>query len=369
MAKAGNIAIVLLVILTMAGPGADCSRAQTADKAVSRETELAIESLEAERAEIIVQIKKCEKTIANAKAIVAAANEKGKSSAAEIATKASITAENARLKYENTLQMIDGTLASLKRAKEPLSEQEKRRAKARLAANRLEISKLQGLLRACIEETTKSAVDRERLEKQIEVWYDLAVKTAQNDLLAESVKFSLLRGLNKINKDALAYSADLQSRINPDLHPLIKSQYLETIKLNSAKIERVEIDKKLVQNLSETHSFYEFEQWRKTAAYNPETLAKAADMISGIMFQYYGWTKIGVIGWLGVLSEVSAWEDLRGIDKKNAACSDQLKPIAERMESRVNENHCLEGCLETLQEGCVDKCRGKISPSAPPALQ
>ncbi len=60
--------------------------------------------------------------------------------------------------------------------------------------------------------------------------------------------------------------------------------------------------------MSELQNAHEVYQWNQTAAYNLETLAKAADMLSGIMFQYYGFAKIGVICWLGVLSEVSTWE-------------------------------------------------------------
>ena len=91
----------------------------------------------------------------------------------------------------------------------------------------------------------------------------------------------------------------------------------------------------------------------------------AADLLAGVVFKSYGIAKIDTIAILGVASELGAWYTLRGIDKKNTACSAQVKPIAAKMEDRVKEVGCLEGCLENTELGCVDKCRGKTSPSAP----
>ena len=159
--------------------------AQSADQALDRETAIAIKGLEAERENLLVQIRKCEKTIANSNAIISAARAKGNTSATEIATKAAVTAEEAKRKYEHSLRMIESTLASWKRVDEPLSEKEKRRARERLAQLRVEISKLQGMLRSCIEETTKSFAERQTLENEIDFWYDAAVETAKNDLLFE----------------------------------------------------------------------------------------------------------------------------------------------------------------------------------------
>ncbi|HSO59688.1 MAG TPA: hypothetical protein VLR50_01520 [Desulfobacterales bacterium] len=340
--------------------------AQTAAQAVDRETALAIEGLETDKENLLVQIKKCEKTIANANAIISAAKGKGNSSAAEIATKAAITAEDARRSYENTLRIVDEALASLRRAREPLSEQEKRRAKARLAEIRLEISKLQGLLRTCIEATTQSISEREKLENQIDLWYNLALKTAKQDLFLECGTFGLRHVLKARKATALENIVNSEKNIRVNPHPIVESQNMQIIDKNRSDIALIDYNASLVEHLNDLHTAHDLYVWNQKAAYSTETLAGAADLLAGILFKSYGMAKIGTIGGLGVLSELSAWQDLRQIDKQNRACSDQVKPIAASMQNRVKEVGCLEECLDSPRDGCVDKCRGKTSASAPP---
>lgn len=340
--------------------------AQSAEQAVDRETAIAIKGLESERENILVQIRKCEKTIANSNAIIEAAKAKGNTSASEIATKAAITAEEARRRYEHTLRVIESTLAGLKRANEPLPEKEKRRARERLAELRVEISRLQGMLRRCIDETTKSFAERESLEREIDFWYDAAVKTAREDLLFECGTLGLQQVLAARKTTALDKITDLEQKLQIGPHPLVASQYRETIAATRKEIALVDYNDKLIEGLGNLKTAHDVYAWDQTASPATGDFLAAADLLAGIVFKSYGIAKIDTIAVLGVASELGAWYRLRGIDKKNAACSDQVKPIAARMESSVKEINCLEGCLENTPAGCVDRCRGKLSPSAPP---
>ncbi len=335
--------------------------AQSADQALDRDTAIAIQGLEAERENLLVQIRKCEKTIANSNAIIEAARAKGSSSAAEIATKAAITAEEARRKYEHSLRMIESTLASWKRANEPLSEKEKRRARERLAQLRVEISKLQGMLRSCIEETTKSFAEREDLERTIDFWYDAALETAKNDLFFECGTFGLGH-IFAARKKAAGFEriADYEERLKQNPHPLVASQYKETIASIRKQTDPLDYNERLIDNLGNMKTAHDVYVWDQTAAPTTGNFLQAADLLAGMVFKSYGMAKIDTIAVLGVASELGAWYQLKGIDKKNAACSEQVKPIASRMEDRVSEIRCLEGCLENTQAGCVDNCRGKV---------
>lgn len=335
--------------------------AQSADQALDRDTAIAIQDLEAERENLLVQIRKCEKTIANSNAIIEAARAKGNTSATEIATKAAVTAEEARRKYEHSLRMIESTLAGWKRVNEPLSEKEKRRARERLAQLRVEISKLQGMLRSCIEETTKSFAERQTLENEIDFWYDTAWETAKNDLFFECGTFGLGHLVSARRKVADADTIrNLESRLGQDPHPLVASQYKETIASIRNKADVPDYNERLIGNLGNLKTAYDVYVWDQTAAPATGNFLKAADLLAGVVFKSYGMAKIDTIAILGVASELSAWFKLKGIDKKNAACSEQVKPIASRMEDRVSEIRCLEGCLENTQAECVDNCRGKV---------
>ena len=336
--------------------------AQSADQAVDPDTAIAIKGLEAERESILVQIKKCEKTIANSNTIIEAAKAKGNTSAAEIATKAAITAEEARRKYEHSLRMIESTLAGLKRANEPLSEKEKRRARERLAELRLEISRLQGMLRRCIDETTKSFAERESLEREIDFWYDTAVKTALNDLFFECGTFGLKHLYAARKTSAIETISDLEQRLQLNPNPLVSSQYKQTIAAARKDIQRLDYNERLIDNLGNLKTAYDVYVWDQTAAPTTGNFLQAADLLAGMVFKSYGMAKIDTVAVLGVFSELGAWYRLKGIDKKNAACSEQVKPVADRMEHRVAEIHCLEGCLENPQKGCVDTCRAKAVP-------
>jgi hypothetical protein len=118
-------------------------------------------------------------------------------------------------------------------------------------------------------------------------------------------------------------------------------------------------------NLKTAHDVY---AWDQTAAPTTGNILAAADLLAGVVFKSYGLAKIDTIAVLGVFSEIDAWYRLREIDKKNTACSAQVKPIAARMEDCVKEIGCLEGCLENTQAGCVDNCRGEASRNDLPSL-
>lgn len=369
MTRISRIAAIGLIFSAALLSAPSQGPAQTASQAISPFVTAAIKDLEVDRAAAVARIAQCEATISQSQAIVSAARAKGNARAEEIATAALRNAEEARRRNKQIVKSIDTSLANFKQASpNSLTDKERERARVRIAELREEVKRLQGHLRACMDETVKTFAEREALEKKISGAYEQCWTILKEDLFTEvgTAGLGKIFELRAKNIDEVTAQARKIMLETPDVNR--KSQLLGFIEARQRDAALWEYNGSLVQHMGELSTAHSVYTWDKEQAPDKEKFTEGLDLLAGVIIPNYGLAKINVVAVASVAAELKAWYKLKEIDKQNAGCSREVKSLSFRMEHRMGEINCLDACLDQPAEGCVDRCRGKTSLATPPPL-
>jgi len=251
-------------------------------------------------------------------------------------------------------------------------------ARARISELKLDISKTQLQLKRLSKDLMNNSSEFETWEKTVDDAQKNTLEKSKEYVLSLFVDQILVGKLDRdFTKNVIYKKLDeLINAQDPAVKAWLSQQYLE----RKVTAESMKQTLALLQNSPDLteHVAGLFGTITPENGKELDSLILAGDLLNSLNRTYKD--KLGILhklemplqhakmigeAYTDVAAICYSWFNINKLAAQNDEYIREVNALGGRMETAVKEMNCLDGCVNALEEGCIDRCRGRSRLSSP----